>query len=93
MELIKIYIFLISILFFNCFIFLTRQFFFNVFFEIYSFGHTTTFFCFMLLDENLSHIHILYTQKGVYIIFENKTNNFCEAFHSSITLRDAPAEF
>ena len=47
-------------------------------------GGKHTFFCFMLLGENLSNIHILYTQKGVYIIFENKTNNFCESFHSSM---------
>ena len=42
------------------------------------------FYSFMLLGENLSHIHILYTQKDVYTTFENKTNIFFEAFHSSM---------
>jgi len=35
---------------------------------------TELFFCYMLHAQNLSYIHILYTQMGVYIIYEYKKN-------------------
>ena len=38
----------------------------------------------MLHAQNLSYIHILYTQKGVYIIFEYKKNIEREAFRFSM---------
>jgi hypothetical protein len=38
----------------------------------------------MLHAQNLSYIHILYTQKGVYIIFEYKKNFEREAFRFSM---------
>ena len=46
--------------------------------------HTELFFCYMLHAQNLSYIHILYTQKGVYIIFEYKKNFEREAFRFSM---------
>ena len=36
--------------------------------------HNLMFFCSMLPDENKPHIHILFTQKGEYMMFEYKTN-------------------
>jgi hypothetical protein len=39
----------------------------------------------MLHAQNVSHIHILYTQNGVYIIFEYKKNFEREAFRFSMT--------
>ena len=38
----------------------------------------------MLHAQNLSYIHILYTQKGVYIIFEYKKNFEREVFRFSM---------
>jgi len=38
----------------------------------------------MLHAQNLFYIHILYTQKGVYSIFEYKTNFEREAFRFSM---------
>ena len=38
----------------------------------------------MLHAQNFSYIHILYTQKGVYIIFEYKKNFEREAFRFSM---------
>jgi hypothetical protein len=49
-------------------------------------GHTELFFCYMFHAQNLSYIHILYTQKGVYIIFEYKKNFEREAFRFSMGL-------
>ena len=46
--------------------------------------HTDLFFCFMLHAQNLFYIHILYTQKGVYSIFEYKTSFEHEAFRFSM---------
>jgi hypothetical protein len=40
----------------------------------------------MLHAQNLSYIHILYTPKGVYIIFEYKKNFEREAFRFSMDL-------
>ena len=45
---------------------------------LYTFDQTDLFFCYMLYAQNLSNI--LHTQKGVYIIFEYKTNFEREAF-------------
>ena len=42
------------------------------------------FFFYMLHAQNLSYIHILYTQKGVYIIFEYKKNFEREVFRFSM---------
>ena len=39
----------------------------------------------MLHAKNLFYIHILYTQKAVHIIFENKTNFEREAFRFRMT--------
>ena len=38
----------------------------------------------MLHGQNLFYIHILYTQKGVYSIFEYKTNFERDAFRFSM---------
>jgi len=46
--------------------------------------HTDLFFCSMLHAQNLFYIHILYTQKGVYSIFEYKKNFEREAFRFSM---------
>ena len=46
--------------------------------------HTELFFCSMLHTQNLSYLHLLYTQKGVYIIFEYETNFEREAFRFSM---------
>ena len=46
--------------------------------------HTDLFFCSMLHSQNLFYIHILYTQKGVYSIFEYKKNFEREAFRFSM---------
>ena len=46
--------------------------------------HTDLFFCSMLHGQNLFYIHILYTQKGVYSIFEYKTNFERDAFRFSM---------
>ena len=46
--------------------------------------HTDLFFCSMLHTQNVSYLHLLYTQKGVYIIFEYKTNFEPEAFRFSM---------
>jgi hypothetical protein len=46
--------------------------------------HTDLFFCSMLHAQNLFYIHILYTQKGVYSIFEYKKNFEREAFRISM---------
>ena len=40
----------------------------------------------MLHAQNLFYIHILYTQKGVYSIFEYKKNFEREAFRFSMNL-------
>ena len=48
--------------------------------------HTELFFCSMLHAQNLFYIHILYTQKGVYSIFEYKTNFEREAFRFRMLL-------
>jgi hypothetical protein len=48
------------------------------------FSHTDLFFCSMLHAQNLFYIHILYTQKGVYSIFEYKKNFEREAFRFSM---------
>ena len=37
-------------------------------------SHTHLFFCSMLHAQNLFYIHILYTQRGLYSIFEYRTN-------------------
>jgi hypothetical protein len=47
--------------------------------------HTDLFFCSMLHGQNLFYIHILYTQKGVYSIFEYKTNFERDAFRFSMS--------
>ncbi len=47
-------------------------------------SHTDLFFCSMLHSQNLFYIHILYTQKGVYSIFEYKKNFEREAFRFSM---------
>jgi hypothetical protein len=39
----------------------------------------------MLHAQNFSYIHILYTQKGVYIIFEYKKNFEREAYNKRTT--------
>ena len=49
--------------------------------------HTELFFCYMPYAQNLSYIHILYTQKGVYIIFEYKKNFKREAFRFSMVFK------
>ena len=54
-------------------------------FEIYVSVHTDLFFFSMLHAQNLFYIHILYTQKGVYSIFECKTNFEREAFRFSMS--------
>jgi hypothetical protein len=46
--------------------------------------HTDLFFCSMLHAQNLFYIHKLYTQKGVYSIFEYKKNFEREAFRFSM---------
>ena len=50
-------------------------------------NHTDLFFCSMLNAQNLFYIHILYTKKGVYSIFEYKTNFEREAFRFSMSTR------
>jgi hypothetical protein len=47
-------------------------------------NHTDLFFCSMLHSQNLFYIHILYTQKGVYSIFEYNKNFEREAFRFSM---------
>jgi hypothetical protein len=46
--------------------------------------HTDLFFCSMLHAQNLFYIHTPYTQKGVYSIFEYKTNFERDAFRFSM---------
>ena len=61
-------------------------------YEVY-FLHTDLFFCSMLHAQNLFYIHILYTQKGMYSIFEYKKNFEREAFRFSmikIKKKDGP---
>jgi hypothetical protein len=64
---------------------------FTLFFEIdfvFHFNmHTELLFCYMLHAQNLSYIHILYTQKGVYILFEYKKNFELEAFRFSMVFK------
>jgi len=47
-------------------------------------SHTELYFCSMLHAQNLSYIHRLYTQKGVYSIFEYETHFEREAFRFSM---------
>ena len=47
-------------------------------------NHTELIVCYMLHAKNLFYIHILFTQKGVYIIFEYKKNFEREAFRFSM---------
>jgi hypothetical protein len=50
-------------------------------------NHTYFFFCSMLHAQNLFYIHTLYTQKGVNIKFEYKTNFEREAFRFSMLFK------
>ena len=52
--------------------------------NVASIKHTDLFFCSMLHAQNLFHIHKLYTQKGVYSIFEYMTNFERKAFRFSM---------
>ena len=47
----------------------------------------------MLHSQNLFYIHILYTQKGVYSIFEYKTNFEREAFRFSMIFPPWPKTY
>ncbi len=49
-------------------------------------SHTDLYFCSVLHAQNLFYTHMLYTQKGVYSIFEYKTNFEREAFRFSMPI-------
>ena len=51
-----------------------------VYYIVYTLKHIDLFFCSMLDAKNLFYIHIIWTQRGVYIIFEYKINFEREAF-------------